>query len=209
MFPFYTSWKHLKTSGFLIFSVSINWEHCAGMGRSSHRRCSVKISVLRNFSKFTGKHLCQRLFFNKVAGLGPPTLLKKSLWHRCFPVNFAKFLRTTFLQNTSGQLLLNVLLTYLAMVRMNIEEFISFFCSEFFSSANQTKRSSRPEVFCKKDVLRNFAKFTGKHLPSYLKEFKLKPDGKLFALLIHEHKLKKAMVCFLNFNVRTVSHFIE
>ena len=25
-------------------------------------------------------------------------------------------------------------------------------------------RSSRPEVFCKKGVLRNFAKFTGKHL---------------------------------------------
>ena len=25
-------------------------------------------------------------------------------------------------------------------------------------------RSSRPEVFCKKDVLRKFAKFTGKHL---------------------------------------------
>ena len=25
------------------------------------------------------------------------TLLKKRLWHRCFPVNFAKFLRTTFL----------------------------------------------------------------------------------------------------------------
>ena len=25
--------------------------------------------VLRNFTKFTGKHLCQRLFFNKVAGL--------------------------------------------------------------------------------------------------------------------------------------------
>ena len=25
-------------------------------------------------------------------------------------------------------------------------------------------RSSRPEVFCKKGILRNFAKFTGKHL---------------------------------------------
>ena len=25
-------------------------------------------------------------------------------------------------------------------------------------------RSTSPEVFCKKDVLRNFAKFTGKHL---------------------------------------------
>ena len=29
-------------------------------------------------------------------------LLKKRLWHRCFPVNVAKFSRTFFLQNTSG-----------------------------------------------------------------------------------------------------------
>ena len=28
-----------------------------------------KKGVLRNFAKFTGKHLCQILFFNKVAGL--------------------------------------------------------------------------------------------------------------------------------------------
>ena len=34
-------------------------------------------------------------FFNNV-------LLKKSLWHRCFPVNFWKFPRTPFSQNTSG-----------------------------------------------------------------------------------------------------------
>ena len=73
--------------------------------RSSYRRCSVKKGVLRNFAKFTGKHLCQRLLFNKVARR-PATLLKKSLWHRCFPVNFAKFLRTPFLQNPSGRLLL-------------------------------------------------------------------------------------------------------
>ena len=26
----------------------------------------------------------------------PATLLKKRRWHRCFPVNFAKFLRTSF-----------------------------------------------------------------------------------------------------------------
>ena len=44
----------------------------------------------------TSKNLCQSLFFNKIAGLGPATLLKKRLWHRCFPVNFAKFLRTPF-----------------------------------------------------------------------------------------------------------------
>ena len=29
---------------------------------------------------------------------------------------------------------------------------------------NSASRSSRPEVFCKKDVLRNFTKFTAKHL---------------------------------------------
>ena len=53
-----------------------------------------KNSILKKLAKLTGKHLCQGLFFNKVAGLRPVTLLKKRFWHRCFPVNFAKFLRT-------------------------------------------------------------------------------------------------------------------
>ena len=84
--------------------------------RCSRRRCFVRKGILRNFAKFTGKHLCQSLFFNQTAGLRPATLLKKRLWpatllkkrlwHRCFPVNFIKFLRTPFLQNTSGRLLL-------------------------------------------------------------------------------------------------------
>ena len=58
------------------------------------RRCSLKKGILRNFAKFTGKQLCQSLFFNKVVGLRPANFLKKRLWHRCFPVNFARFLRT-------------------------------------------------------------------------------------------------------------------
>ena len=57
-----------------------------------YQRCSIINGVLRNFAKFTAKHLCQSLFFNKVAGLRVATLLKKRLCHRCFPVNFAKFL---------------------------------------------------------------------------------------------------------------------
>ena len=65
--------------------------------RSSRPEMFCKKGVLRNFAKFTGKHLSKRLFFNKVADLGPATLSKKSLCHRCFPVNFAKFLRTPFL----------------------------------------------------------------------------------------------------------------
>ena len=50
--------------------------------------------VLKNFEKFTGKHLCQSLLFNKVVGLKPVTLFKKRLWHKCFTVNFAKFKNT-------------------------------------------------------------------------------------------------------------------
>ena len=73
--------------------------------RSSHQRCSVINDVLRTFPKFTGKHLCKSLFFNKVAGHRPATLLEKKLWHKSFPVNFVKFLRTPFLQNTFGRLL--------------------------------------------------------------------------------------------------------
>ena len=76
-----------------------------------------KRDVLKNFAKFTVKHLCQCLFFNKVTKqppelfckkvflkisqnsqentcLRPATLLKKR--HRCFLMNFAKFLRTPF-----------------------------------------------------------------------------------------------------------------
>ena len=33
------------------------------------QKCSMKKSVLKNFAKFTGKHLCQSLFFNQVGGL--------------------------------------------------------------------------------------------------------------------------------------------
>ena len=52
-----------------------------------HLEVFCKKGVFRNFTKFTGKHQCQSLFFNKVAGLRP---------HTCFPVNFVKFLRTSF-----------------------------------------------------------------------------------------------------------------
>ena len=67
--------------------------------RSSRPELFCKKGVLKHFAKFTGKHLCQSLFFNKVAGLAVG---------RCFPVSFAQFLRTPFLQNTSGRLLLKI-----------------------------------------------------------------------------------------------------
>ena len=38
--------------------------------RSSWRKVLCKKDVLKNFAKFKGRHLCQSLFFNKVAGWG-------------------------------------------------------------------------------------------------------------------------------------------
>ena len=62
----------------------------------SFHKCYVRNDVLRKFSKFTGKqHLCKSLFFNKVA-----------VWGMCFPVSFAKFLRTPLLQNVFGWMFL-------------------------------------------------------------------------------------------------------
>ena len=75
----------------MIFAITIQMTT-----RSSQQRCSVRKGILRNFEKFTGKHLCQVLFYNKVAGSEHATLLKKRLWHRCFPINFAKFPKTSF-----------------------------------------------------------------------------------------------------------------
>ena len=32
MFPFYASWKHQKTKGFVVFSGGIKWKHWSEMG---------------------------------------------------------------------------------------------------------------------------------------------------------------------------------
>ena len=64
------------------------------------QRCSVK-KVSLEISQNSQEYICARAFFYKVAGLRPATLLKKRLWHWCFPANFTKFLRKPFSQNTS------------------------------------------------------------------------------------------------------------
>ena len=52
--------------------------------RSCRSEVFCKKGVLENFTKFT-ENTCAKVSF-----------LKKRLWHRCFPVNFVKFLRATF-----------------------------------------------------------------------------------------------------------------
>ena len=78
--------------------------------KSSHPevfRKKVFLEILQNSQGNT----CASLFFNKVAGWGL-TLLKKGPWHRCFPVNIEKFLRTPFLTEHLRWLLLNLFSTW-------------------------------------------------------------------------------------------------
>ena len=43
--------------------------------------------------------MSESLFLIKLKA-APTTLFKKSLWHRCFPVNFAKFSKNTLSYRT-------------------------------------------------------------------------------------------------------------
>ena len=80
------------------------------MSEAAIRRCSSKYVFLK-IPQNSKENTCVRVSFlmqmqinckfsaNQLTGfymMGPATLLKKRLWHRCFPVNFAKFLRTLF-----------------------------------------------------------------------------------------------------------------
>ena len=82
-------------------------KHKIQINRSSRLEEFRRKGVLRNFAKFTGIHLYQGLFFNKVTGLKSVTSLKKRLWNRSFHVNFAKILWTPFLTENLLWLLLN------------------------------------------------------------------------------------------------------
>ena len=77
--------------------------------RSSHWRCYAWKDVLKNFTKFTEKHLCQSLFFNEVAGLSLQVYWKIDSGTNVFLWILRN--KTPFLQNPSGQLLLYVVST--------------------------------------------------------------------------------------------------
>ena len=102
--------------------------------RTSYRRYLVKKGALKNLAKFTGKHLCLSFFFfDKVQATSSNFVKKKRLWHRCFPVNFVKFLRTAFyrtrlndcfyIESSSGGLSWN---TFLSATEKKTESFPLF-----------------------------------------------------------------------------------
>ena len=63
--------------------------------RSSHQKCSMKKGIPRNFTKFTGKRLCQSLFLNKVVGLSCRPIKRETL-AQGFSCEFCESSKNTF-----------------------------------------------------------------------------------------------------------------
>ena len=79
------------------------------IARSSRPDVSCKRGVLRNFAKLTRKHLRQRFFFNKVAGLSPQAcnfITKESL-AQVFSYEFYEISKTPIFIEHLWWLLLN------------------------------------------------------------------------------------------------------
>ena len=55
----------------------------------------MKKGVLKNFAKFTGKHLCWSFFFNKTAGRRSVTLSKKETLAQVFSCQFREVFKST------------------------------------------------------------------------------------------------------------------
>ena len=71
--------------------------------RSSHRGCSVRKGVLRNFAKFTGKHLCQSLFLIKMQDWDLQLYLKRDSGLGVFLWNFRHFWEHLFYRTFLGE----------------------------------------------------------------------------------------------------------
>ena len=70
-----------------------------GNGGSSRPEVFCKKGVLRNFAKFTGKHLCQSLLFNKVVGQAC-NFIKKDTLAQVFSCEFCEISKSTFFHRT-------------------------------------------------------------------------------------------------------------
>ena len=68
--------------------------------------------AIRNFAKFTGKHLCQCLFLNKVAALRSATLLKRGSVTGVFLWILQNFEENHFLQNNFSGCFWKILIWY-------------------------------------------------------------------------------------------------
>ena len=106
--------------------------------RSSHQRCSIKKAVLKNFARFTGKHLRWSLFLL--------TLLRRGSNTSAFPRILQNFEKHLFRKTSVND----------CFLFCHIESFRNCKRFELFWSTTLLKRDSNTGVFLW--ILRNFLK---------------------------------------------------
>ena len=81
-----------------IFSLTIFAKHSiSDSEKNQSPDVFFKKGVLKNFAKFTGKHQCQSLFFDKLQGLGLQLYFKKKTLDQVFSCECSKISNNTFL----------------------------------------------------------------------------------------------------------------
>ena len=116
----------MLTDIYIFQTIQIQLRCIENTVRSNRLQLSCKTDILKNLAKLTGKHLCWSLFLNKVAGLKPAKFIKRPR-HWFFPLIFAKFFRTPFLQNTYRRPLLLLTLLNGLFVRGKYWSYINKF----------------------------------------------------------------------------------
>ena len=99
------SWQEWLSDIQKKFSFFFEWKSISDISEAAARGLLWK-KVFSEISQNSQENTCARDSFLIKLHARPATLLKKRLWHRRFPVNFAKILRTPFSQNNSGRLFL-------------------------------------------------------------------------------------------------------
>ena len=96
-----------KIGVFKNFANFMGKRHCWSIFRSSFSQVFFKVAVPKKFHNIHRKSPVSESLFDKVAGLKAYNFNKKWLQHRCFPVKFAKVLRTPIFTDHLWWLLLN------------------------------------------------------------------------------------------------------
>ena len=104
---------------------------------SSVKKAFLKILQKSQKNTCTGKHKHRKTQKNTNTRLRPATLLHKRLWHRCFAVKFAEFLKTRFFAENLWWLLLD------SPENVTSQMFISY---RFIKKTTKSHKSSKLNV---------------------------------------------------------------
>ena len=104
-----SEYGYFSRSVYLIVLFSENKSEYFKIVRSSRSEVFCKKGFLKNFAKFTGKHLCESLFFNNIASSRPATLLKERLCNfskketlaQMFFCEFCEIFKNTYFYRTT------------------------------------------------------------------------------------------------------------